>query len=349
MMNTSPFRVLLLRRTSRHGGFTLVELMIAMLLGLIVIAGVSSVFLANLRAYHTSTALGQVESGSRIAYELMARDIRQAGANGCNSASGRVVNVLNNGPASASTVAWWADWNNALRGYDDAATDPAGLASATSSSSIGLLFAGGSPVSIKEDNRGTGFTLYQDTDDIEKGDIIMVCSPDHATVVQVTGPTNIGSVVNYNHGSSVTPGNCTNNLGYPTNPSQVCTGNSPMYAFPRNSQVSTLHAVDWYVADNNAGGTSLYRAVLENDAGIPTVNSYEMVRGVTSMNIEYLAADASSVYRNANWITAGGYWRNVTAVRVTLRLRSRSDRASVDGTPIERTYSFTTALRNRLK
>ena len=54
-------------------GFTVVELMIAMLLGLIVIGGVVSVFLANQRTYRTNQALGDVQDSSRIAFELMAR------------------------------------------------------------------------------------------------------------------------------------------------------------------------------------------------------------------------------------------------------------------------------------
>ncbi|HET7222033.1 MAG TPA: prepilin-type N-terminal cleavage/methylation domain-containing protein, partial [Rhodanobacteraceae bacterium] len=85
-----------LRRTHRNRGFTLIELMIAMLLGLIVIAGVTSVFLAGQKSYRTNGALAEVEDGSRIAFELLARDIRQAGETGCDTSSGRITNVLKN-------------------------------------------------------------------------------------------------------------------------------------------------------------------------------------------------------------------------------------------------------------
>ena len=100
-------------------GFTLIELMVAMLLGLIVIAGVTSVFLANQRTYRTNQALGDVQDGSRIAFELMARDIRNAGLNPCNNGD-RMANVLNN-----SGTDWWANWANALRGYSGNQGDPA--------------------------------------------------------------------------------------------------------------------------------------------------------------------------------------------------------------------------------
>ena len=66
-------------------GFTLIELMVAMLLGLIVVGGVISVMLANKRSYRTNEGLAQVQESARTAFELMARDIRQSAGNGCDN------------------------------------------------------------------------------------------------------------------------------------------------------------------------------------------------------------------------------------------------------------------------
>src|SRR5690606_32376753 len=107
------------RQVIRHGvgparsssGFTLIELMVAMVLGLIVVAGVASVCLANQRTDRTNQAPGDVPDGSRLAFEMMARDIREAGLTGCNN-RGRVANVLNN-----TSTPWWAGWGNAAHGY----------------------------------------------------------------------------------------------------------------------------------------------------------------------------------------------------------------------------------------
>ena len=54
-------------------GFTLIELMIAMLLGLIVIGGVSSIFLANQQTYRSNEALSEVQDGARVAFEMLSR------------------------------------------------------------------------------------------------------------------------------------------------------------------------------------------------------------------------------------------------------------------------------------
>jgi len=341
-------------RSGRQDGFTIVELMIAMLLGLIVIAGVSSVFLANQRAYRTNTALGDVQDASRIAFEMMARDIRQAGLTGCNSANGRIVNVLANAPANAaSTVApaWWANWGNAIRGYDDASGDPAlaDKSPVANTSSLQLIGAAGAPLAIKEDVPGTNFQLYADTDALEKGDVVMVCSPDHTAIVQITGPTHLKQTVDYNTGNAVSPGNCSSNLGYPNT---ACTGNSPEYTFPPNSLISRMSAVDWYIGTNPVNGDSLYRATLVHDAAGLHVQAQEMVRNVTNMTITYLAPGnpaINSAYQTATTIGASSAWGGVGAVRVTLKLRSGEDNVSADGSSaLTRTYSFTTAVRNRL-
>lgn len=111
------------RRVGRQPrGFTLIELMVAMLLGLIVVAGISSVFLANIKSFHSNTALSDVQSNARIAFTMMARDIRQAGFSGCNSHTPHMANVLNNGPANGGTK-WWADWGtNNVHGFGPSST-----------------------------------------------------------------------------------------------------------------------------------------------------------------------------------------------------------------------------------
>ena len=59
---------------TRHAarGFTLIELMIAMLLGLIVVGGVSSIFLANQQTYRSNEALSEVQDGARVSFEICA-------------------------------------------------------------------------------------------------------------------------------------------------------------------------------------------------------------------------------------------------------------------------------------
>src|SRR5690349_11843804 len=99
-------------------GLTLIELMISMVLGLVVIAGVISVLLANKRSYRSNEGLGQVQETARTAFELLARDIRQAGGTGCDNAR-RMSNVL-----TPPYTSWWENWAS-IEGFDGGADDPA--------------------------------------------------------------------------------------------------------------------------------------------------------------------------------------------------------------------------------
>lgn len=81
--------------TRRHPqrGLTLIELMIAMVLGLIVVGGAISVIIANRQSYRTNEGLSQVQESTRTAFEVLARDIRQAGSTACGTTN-RMANVL---------------------------------------------------------------------------------------------------------------------------------------------------------------------------------------------------------------------------------------------------------------
>ncbi|HEV2681806.1 MAG TPA: prepilin-type N-terminal cleavage/methylation domain-containing protein, partial [Rhodanobacter sp.] len=164
------------RRSKSSTGFTLIELMVAMLLGLIVIGGVVSVFLANQRSYRTNQALGDVQDGSRIAFEMMARDIRDAGLTGCGNA-GRVANVVN-----PSGAAWWNDWGNAVHGYGSgtSTTDPALTAGTavpnqiSGTDSLQLLGAADTGLSVapSASSNAANFKLNDPTSDLTTGDVI---------------------------------------------------------------------------------------------------------------------------------------------------------------------------------
>ena len=336
------------RPAARQAGFTLIELMIAMILGLVVIAGITSVFLAGQQSFRANHALSDVQDSSRIAFELMARDIRQAGMTGCGD--DRVANVLNNGPNGTGTQDWWANWANAVHGYEAGATDPAATTGtaetnrASTTDSLQLVSAGSLPVSIKEDKEpAANFKLNESSSDLQSGDIIMVCSPDHATIVQITNYNDSNVTVVHNTGTA-SPGNCSKGLGYPTDCGST-NGNS--WSFPENSTIAEITGVDWYIGYNPVGGKSLYRYSLVNTGGAVGTTPQEMVRDVTDMQITYLVGGgASTSFVDASAVTD---WSKITAVHVELTVESTFKRAGVDTKPISRQFAFTTTLRNRVQ
>lgn len=314
-------------------GFSLVELMVAMLIGAIVVAGVGSIFLATQHAARTTRALADVQESSRMAFELLARDIRHAGATGCGNR--RIANVLVEGPAHGGT-AWWADWRRAIRGFDGDDPDaPAGKAAgdrAAGKPSLQLLGASGSSFSIaSHDDAQAVFTLRETSTDLAAGDVFIACDYDHAAIFRSSSVS--GRTVGHAQGA----GNCSAGLGYPTS----CQF-PHRYTFGANAMLTPLYVADWYVGFNPEKGLSLYRLGLEGNA----LKRQEIVRGVTELQLLYHQDDLDKPFIRATEVTD---WEKVTAVRAIFTVQSADQRVGVDEVPISREISMTTALRNRVQ
>lgn len=335
---------------TRQRGMTLVELMVAMLLGLVVTGVAISVFLASRGSFKTNMAIGEVQDGSRIAFELLARDARQAGLTGCGNGTS-VANVLKNGTGNGGT-AWWANWGNAVHGYEASADDPAvteGTATSNrdaSTDSVQLLGIEEGGLSVQSATTSS-ITLWAAASNWSNGDAMLICDPDHAALVQLGNGSGTTTLSWTTSGSN--PGNCTANLGFPTVPpappgTTACSAEP--YTFRANAMVSRLNAADWYVGVNPLGGRSLYRRTLTNSSGSLSVTSQEVVRNVTNMQILYHENGEAS-YGNASSVAD---WNAVDAMQVTLTLQSTTRQSATDANAIPLTRNVTTviALRNRV-
>jgi type IV pilus assembly protein PilW len=339
---STTLRRLALPTRRRMRGFTLIELMIAMILGLIVIAGVTSVFLAGQRSFRTNNALSEVQDNSRVAFELLARDIREAGLTGCAN-QGDMVNVLNN-----ESTAWWANWANVVHGYDTGQDDPAvttGTAvgqRVAGTPSVELIGAANANYTVKDPGESSAYTitLNEAGADLQSGDIVLLCDPGQSAILQIHTWTPGTSTFDYIASGSTT-GNSSTILDY-TGP-----GVPTAQPFPANSQVASYNAVDWYIGYNLAGTKSLYRVSLQNVGGVPKPTAQEMVRNVTTMQLTYLNPTVNSDFVDASHITD---WTGVTAVRAVVTVDSTFQRATTDTNTqaLSRQYAFTTTLRNRV-
>lgn len=94
-------------------GFSIVELMISLVLGLLLMTGVIQVFLSSRQTYATNEAMARQQENGRFALEFIARSARSAGysdpifpkdkplpssllRNGCTGLPGSVATVMNN-------------------------------------------------------------------------------------------------------------------------------------------------------------------------------------------------------------------------------------------------------------
>lgn len=206
---------------SRQAGFSLVEMMISMLLGLMILAAAIAVFYSNRASYQANQGLARVQENARVAFELMARDIRAAGSTGCSNAAK---------PETATTD--WPEFpSQPVSGHG-----PGAVAGSTGDS-IEVLSAGDAPIGI-ESQTATTLTLRTDVHPFQDNDILVVCDAAKVFVFEATDVTD--EVITH----AGLPGgwNFFDNI-MPSSASVV---------------VATLAANHWYVAPNPRGGSSLW-------------------------------------------------------------------------------------------
>ena len=322
-------------RNTAQKGFSLVELMIALLLGTLIIAAAGGIFLTNRQTFRSTDNLGRVQEGMRTAFELMARDIREASGNPCSN-SVPLANVIN-GPAAR----WWTNlqnWGGGITGYTGGeAFADAGFGTAAGqrlqNTDAIELFASETPVRMVTAHAPASatFTLGTATHGFAAGDLALACSPRQAALFQISAV----SGANISHGVGGTPGNCTSALGVPVN---CGSGNSYEFSIP-NTVLARVHAVRWYVANNAAGRPALYQQRLASGA----VTTQEVVEGVRDLELTYLRRNQSG-YELASVVA--GRWDEVVAVNIRAEVEGEPNSAGA-GVALARNIEHVVSLRNR--
>jgi type IV pilus assembly protein PilW len=289
--------------------------------------------------------MGRIQETARTAFEMLSRDIREAGGNPCDSSSSSPF-LLDNRLNDFSTV-WWSNWNSpstAIAGYgpgtafpddgfDTGSKTPGKRVPATDAiefkSAIPVMSSLDAPASLSASMSGTSDDLTVNSiDGITNGDILMLCDYAHGTIFQATGLA--GNKIS--HAATGTPGNTSGSFA----PNVYKTTTATTVA----AQIGKLRASRWYVGYNNRGGTSLFLTSLRNSAGVPTLATDEITEGVDDLSLEYLPSDSDA------YTTAPADWGKVKAVKIVLDM-SGPDKIGTDGNALQRRLQHIVALRNR--
>lgn len=346
-----------MKAVPRHAaGVSLVELMISLTLGLLVVGAAITMFLANRQTYEATASLGRIQENGRVAFELMTRDLREAGGTPCERDL-PIVNVLNS-PGSN----WWSNWTAGVTGYESTAAFP----DAAFGTGAGQRLEGTDALEIKSAvTNGVTVDEHQPNSaqfkvnivdhGLEDGDIVMACDFAQAAIFQITNASpGTNTTIVHNTGTG-TPGNSTKCLDVDAD---CPSGSVQTYAFgcfqgQRQAggcvddrywpaTIAKLEAWRWFIANNGRGGRSLYRTGLRNAGGAPSTQAIEVAENVVDMQLEYLE-DGETEYVDSTLVTA---WPNVLSVRVNLTLQG-IERVGTDGAPLQRTLQHVVALRNR--
>ncbi|MEN3800674.1 PilW family protein [Aeromonas veronii] len=317
----------------RQRGIGLVEVMIALVLSLITVGVIIQVFLGNHKTYLTGEAIARVQEDSRFAINLLQKELRMVGYQGCLSKQGvNITNTLNNNAALPY------NFTTFLRGYDNVTTTlPAPLAALFTgaeprpmSGSDVLLVQGpaGVGVPLSRDNHNNAAQLFvqqlsskmdycgtgkQGYSDLCEGDIVMLSDCQKARIFQVTKVQGVvgGREVNIVHSNDnkYTPGNASSSWGGTSSP--------PEERFGLGSVVNRVETRLYYIARPSA--SSPYALYRKNGvaAGMP------LIEGVANMQLTFGEDQnrdrAADRYVNA---ASNPNWNNVLGIGVQLLMRS---------------------------
>lgn len=337
-------------------GFSLVELMVTIIIGLLVTLAVMNLFLTNTRTHRTTENLSRIQENARVAFELMAFDLRQAGGSPCGNVGGSIP-VMNMLDLVGGEAGWSAP---GIQGYDSASALPGvGFGNAAGNrvngtDAIAYGYASNLGASIASDmpNSSADLTLTVNPGLVD-GNVVMVCDINQAHIFQISQANGAGGInIVHNKGEGA-PGNYEkcfwSGSGKATDIATVCSNALPAgvgHNYDENSFVVKYNSVAWYlgcngrVACGSPGGRSIYQVVFPNAA-------QEVVPDVQDLQMQYLL---NNVYQDATGISAAN-WANVRAVRITMTLLGPDAGATTNANPqtrLTRTLSHVVALRNQI-
>jgi type IV pilus assembly protein PilW len=310
-------------RYSQNKGMSLIELLIAMTIGMLLMLGAVTLFSNNKRIYREVNSMGRLQENARFAIELLIRDIRMAGYAGCADSISDVTNNVNNSSDDDNLYSF----ENAIEGSESAAK----WQPSNSTEQVTSINAGTDAITIRF-MKPSGLTLDEPyhpptaaamftngSDGLSIGQIVAITDCSSADVFQITNlqtSSSTKTTVTHNAGTG-TPGNSTQTLSK---------------SYGDDAQFLIMVSRRYYIGDENADGIpSLYRyhRVIDkddfdgdNDKTEVTELPQELIEGVERMEILYGVDNTSDTvadsYVNAAGVTAAGGWDNVVSVQISL-------------------------------
>jgi type IV pilus assembly protein PilW len=328
-----------------YAGFTLLELLISITLGLLLLSILLTTVIGSKRTLKQQNNVSRMQENARYALYKMGYDIQMGGYIGCNAFSS-IANVVNSTswPFNTDMIAGFEG------GVETFYSEYAGLTytpTATSGLPVpdSLIIKRADIDQIFFIAAHNAFAsppnfLISGPHDIKVGEILVAIDSDcrQSSIFQAT-KTN-GFSVEHAATSPVTPGNCSENIyGKLDCNAFISTKGGPGAVYKSNSTLHRYSINAYYIGVSASGGTALMKAtlgvlsggackshgnVLAGGGGNACILNEEITKGVENMQIFYgiNSNGAINQYLTAEKV---GDWGLVTAVRVYLLIRSESE------------------------
>jgi type IV pilus assembly protein PilW len=285
---------------SRQIGFTIVELMIAMTLGLLILAGLTSVVVSNIQTRNEIERANQQIENGRYAMELLTDDLHNAGYLAEFDPGPLTTPATNPDPCLTTLAALSAALPIAVQGYDNPNTVPTCLSDVMTGTDI-LVIRHASTCAVGEANceaEVSGVPYFQ------------------ASACSNTTELSSAAVTSYYALDTVT-GNLTRHK-------KNCTTLATYRRYRTHI---------YFIASNDISGDGI-PTLKRAELGPTGFTIVPLVQGIQNLQIEYgidttgatgtpaVFNAAPDSYNGCTGVTCVGYWRNTVAAKVNLLARN---------------------------
>jgi len=346
-------------RMSKQSGLSLVELMVAVTIGLVLLTGVLQIYLGSKQTYRMQDALSRLQENGRIAVEMLQRDIRPAGYMGCrkldsaiNPVAATPLPVLISGvTAITGNEGLSASWNPVL---------PSTVTTAEIKSDVLSIQRGdGCTASLNKTMVNSSNPIKvssANTCNFKTGEVLLVSDCTNMDIFRVNSLSNVPATA---------PGGPYQNINH-ANGSGVNNSPNLNFIYKTDAEVMRFQSFSYFIAPDANNDPALWRldqtrSLSSSVAGV-TDNPQQIVAGIADMQIEY-GEDTNSDNTPDYYVTANNIadWSKVISIRISLLARTREDNllesdktytiggASFTDKRISRVYTTTILLRNRFQ
>lgn len=316
-------------------GLSLIELLIAMVLGLLLIAGVMQVFLSSKQTYSTTSALSRTQESGRFASEFLSFDIRNTGYKGeCVAPINNLTGLTDDRFTLDMGLKAWDNSQSGLPSWFTASDRLAG----TDMILVKHAVNGSGATAANTNNTattGVSFALTQ-ASGIDTGTILVTADPIGCDMFQNQSAKTADAISRPNSGTL-------------------------SHNYTNDMEILAYQSAVYFIKAGTSGVPSLWR--IRYNQGTTGMLAEEMVEGVQNMQLQFAVGNASGAitgdYVDAQSITD---WSAVVSVKLSLLVVSsdtnvipqnqviafNGSNVTIANRRLAQVFTSTIGIRNRL-
>lgn len=314
------------RVLNRSSGFSLVELMISVVLGIVIVGGCISIFSGVVRSSSLNQTVANLQSNARFALDMIGRDVRASGFLGCASERDISLNITFANPPTNDLT------RTALTGYvvGDTTWEPSLPQAYTAPVSVGSPVPGthalsvhyadfpGAELAASMTSSSANIVIEQiDDGRVRAGQLMLLSDCSSAELFSIASVTSSSDELSIGTGASLAK-------GYQRDGS-----------FPENTRAMPFVSSIYYIGDTQRTselGDDVYALYAHSYPYTAANPPLELIEGVDQLVLQFGVRQADGTFLYTTPGGTGYRVNGVETVRVGLLLGSLERFAEVDAT-----------------